>query len=925
VAPEPAFRLPAWLRLPALPTSLDEVEAQLTGRTLAWVGGIALILGAIFFLSLAFTRGWIGPELRVLIGLAAGAAGITGGAILLDRDNRLLGHVITAVGLGIVSVSLAAATAVYQLIPAEIGLLLALITAIATAAIAVHVDGEAIAAFGLVAVLLAPPLTGAPADLLTLAFVAVVLVGTTSVALWRSWSWLPPAAFALSAPQAAVWIGGHPEPAVGLAAIGLFWLLNIVAAGGEEFRRHRNDLSPSSTTLLLGNVAFTLWAGFAVLSGDLVVYRGVFLVLLALAQFAVGGFFVVRDGDRNLFGLLVLGTGLAALTMAAPIQLGGSEVAVTWSAEAAALAWVAARRGHSYSAIVSMVLYAMAGIALVNVYHAPFASPSGVPFVDGPGLSLGFFLGATAVGIWDLRDRSLRSVLAAAALLVAAVCSGRALGAVGTSVAWSALTVVGAAIIRLLPVLPGEPIVWRIDGLLPRLPRDLLDWRRPTDRLLPLMTVLLGIATTVVLTGPATFGGGSTDGRVPFVDPLGLALVSYLAMLAASAWLSRTAWLREPMAALAVVVTAWTCLFELDGIWLVAALSTLMVVAFTLGRILATLPDALPRREAWTFGRRWTLDATLSGAALISGAMAGLHVLFVELPVFEFGNVLPPTIPFTDTGAGAAAILVVAVLLSGTVIGTALARRIAVFIALGVAAYAIPYEVFAWAVCVLWVGLGCLALVLARFDRPARGLYRVVDAGLIVGSALIAGFIVAPVERFQLSPSVNLTILLQSAAAIGAVALGLLALAQEAREERWSRWVRFGAGVTVVYLLSVAVVDVFALRIGGPVPVTELRTQAQVALSVLWASLGVVAFMAGLWFRLDDLRRGGLALLAVATAKVFLFDLSALDVAYRVVSLIALGLLLLVSAWLWQRLGPPRDVPAETPGDEPTTSQPTIG
>jgi hypothetical protein len=32
--------------------------------------------------------------------------------------------------------------------------------------------------------------------------------------------------------------------------------------------------------------------------------------------------------------------------------------------------------------------------------------------------------------------------------------------------------------------------------------------------------------------------------------------------------------------------------------------------------------------------------------------------------------------------------------------------------------------------------------------------------------------------------------------------------------------------------------------------------------------------MAGLWFRLDDLRRGGLILLAAATAKVFLFDLA---------------------------------------------------
>ena len=38
-----------------MPVSLADLEARLTGRALAWVGGLALVLGAIFFLSLAFT------------------------------------------------------------------------------------------------------------------------------------------------------------------------------------------------------------------------------------------------------------------------------------------------------------------------------------------------------------------------------------------------------------------------------------------------------------------------------------------------------------------------------------------------------------------------------------------------------------------------------------------------------------------------------------------------------------------------------------------------------------------------------------------------------------------------------------------------------------------------------------------------------
>ena len=49
-------------------------------------------------------------------------------------------------------------------------------------------------------------------------------------------------------------------------------------------------------------------------------------------------------------------------------------------------------------------------------------------------------------------------------------------------------------------------------------------------------------------------------------------------------------------------------------------------------------------------------------------------------------------------------------------------------------------------------------------------------------------------------------------------------------------------------------------------------------------------------------RIAGLALLAAAIAKVFLFDLSTLESIYRVLSFIALGLLLLAAAFAYQRI-----------------------
>jgi hypothetical protein len=46
-------------------------------------------------------------------------------------------------------------------------------------------------------------------------------------------------------------------------------------------------------------------------------------------------------------------------------------------------------------------------------------------------------------------------------------------------------------------------------------------------------------------------------------------------------------------------------------------------------------------------------------------------------------------------------------------------------------------------------------------------------------------------------------------------------------------------------------------------------------------------------------RHIGFGLLALATARVFVVDLAAMDVAYRAIVLAGLGVLLLVSAWLY--------------------------
>jgi uncharacterized membrane protein len=108
---------------------------------------------------------------------------------------------------------------------------------------------------------------------------------------------------------------------------------------------------------------------------------------------------------------------------------------------------------------------------------------------------------------------------------------------------------------------------------------------------------------------------------------------------------------------------------------------------------------------------------------------------------------------------------------------------------------------------------------------------------------------------------------------------------------------RGAAAVAAIALLHLASVELVTAAGAGE--------QAQALLSALWAAAGVAALIAGLARDVAPLRAGALALLLAALAKVFLYDLATLDAMARVASFLALGLLLLLGAFVHARLRPP--------------------
>jgi uncharacterized membrane protein len=81
----------------------------------------------------------------------------------------------------------------------------------------------------------------------------------------------------------------------------------------------------------------------------------------------------------------------------------------------------------------------------------------------------------------------------------------------------------------------------------------------------------------------------------------------------------------------------------------------------------------------------------------------------------------------------------------------------------------------------------------------------------------------------------------------------------------------------------------------------QLRVMRDFTYSAIWLLYGAALMAAGFWKRSGFLRWQALALMAFTVVKVFVYDVSALDKGYRIVSFVALGGVLLAVSFIYQR------------------------
>lgn len=458
-------------------------EELLGGRVLAWVGGIAILLGIVFLLGIAIDRGWIDEPTRTLLGFLGSTSLLLTGIWLYERKGRTEAALAAAASalFGLFATLLVGAQ-VYDLIPLGVGLAGAGLVGIVGVAVAIRWEAAIVAAIGIGGALLAPVLVGTGPTWTSLAFMAIALIAAVAILLWKRWNWLALGAFTVSTPQLLSWSFAHYEaqlPAT-LGVLAGFWVLYAIAAIGYELRqRAPEELPVASWLLMLANAVLIAGAGYCALSATGHPDAAVAWLLGLAAGHILLGAIVLRQEINREIGSLLIGVGLSLSALGFADAVGGPVLVVGWAIQAIILIHLATRASRepqpfgSNAGRLLIVAGTYLGLALGHVlaFEAPPAAiVDGVAHLGNAVIGLGVCAAAALYGRFALRDfeagiaQACEAVGAAALFYLASVTivdtfgvtaagESRQMGQVLLSAFW-ALTGLGAVVYGLLRDIP---------------------------------------------------------------------------------------------------------------------------------------------------------------------------------------------------------------------------------------------------------------------------------------------------------------------------------------------------------------------------------------------------------------------------------------------------------------------------------------
>jgi uncharacterized membrane protein len=178
----------------------------------------------------------------------------------------------------------------------------------------------------------------------------------------------------------------------------------------------------------------------------------------------------------------------------------------------------------------------------------------------------------------------------------------------------------------------------------------------------------------------------------------------------------------------------------------------------------------------------------------------------------------------------------------------------------------------------------------------------------LVGGVVALLIDAAPPQRFfeaAVDPGSGVPAVLAVAAAIAAFAMACgrgpsLDDFLDGLQYRLRSTSLWAAGTVALYGVSLAILELFELA--RPGTVESSFQSGHTAVSATWGVLGLLLLYLGLRRASRPLQLGGFALFGLSLGKLFLYDLAQLSSITRALSFLAVGAVLLVAGFFYQRL-----------------------
>jgi uncharacterized membrane protein len=351
IPPKPVVAPPKFAQMPQ--RSSEDLEGTIGKLWLNRIGIIAILIGVAYFLKYAFDSGWIGPGGRVAIGLIAGIAVVVWSESFRRKGSAAFSYSLKAIGVGILYLSLWAASQYFHLVPASVAFVAMIVVTASTITLALTQDAEILAVYAMIGGFSTPALvsTGQNHEIVLFSYVALLDLAILAMVTFKPWRrivWGSMLGTAVMYVGWAVEYYDSSERSVTVLFASVFFAIFALVPLVTPLTRSRWHRGYSVTLLLLPLVnGGAFFCALYAMYSDKVVRLTWYSLALAAVYLFLSSQFKRRVGSEpdvvKTVNLLHVAVAIVFITIAIPLKLDAHWITIGWLVESAVLLFVAVK------------------------------------------------------------------------------------------------------------------------------------------------------------------------------------------------------------------------------------------------------------------------------------------------------------------------------------------------------------------------------------------------------------------------------------------------------------------------------------------------------------------------------------------------------------------------------------------------------